>query len=257
MNYESMETKRSFRPAPRLGQRLGGILIIAAGAMLGIWLAGCKSSPSQKANGGFFTSGSREADQRASQRMAQQEQLSGSGSGSGKNDKSEKGVKGEKKESKSGESGGATTNGQPIAPEKETLYLRLGAETGISNLVSDFTQRALDDPRVNWDRKGVTQGGFLSLHAGKSETWNPSPQNVAVLKKHLIEFLALATGGPPQYTGKEIEGAHKHMHISNPEFDAVMGDLKSSLDNLKVPNTEQKELLAIVESTRPEIVTER
>ena len=47
------------------------------------------------------------------------------------------------------------------------------------------------------------------------------------------------------------------MHISNPEFDAVMGDLKASLDKLKVPNVEQKELLAIVESTRPEIVTER
>jgi hypothetical protein len=36
-----------------------------------------------------------------------------------------------------------------------------------------------------------------------------------------------------------------------------VGDLKASLDNLKVPNKEQKELLSIVESTRPLIVTER
>jgi hemoglobin len=47
------------------------------------------------------------------------------------------------------------------------------------------------------------------------------------------------------------------MHIGNPEFDAVIGDLKASLDKLKIPNTEQKELLAIVESTRPQIVTQR
>ena len=47
------------------------------------------------------------------------------------------------------------------------------------------------------------------------------------------------------------------MQISNPEFDAVVGDIKATLDKLQIPNEEQKELLAIIESTRPEIVTER
>ena len=47
------------------------------------------------------------------------------------------------------------------------------------------------------------------------------------------------------------------MHISNPVFDAVMGDFKASLDKLRIPNTEQKELLSVIESTRPLIVTER
>ena len=47
------------------------------------------------------------------------------------------------------------------------------------------------------------------------------------------------------------------MRISNPEFDAVIGDFKASLDKHQIPNKEQKELLAIVESTRPEIVTQR
>ena len=46
------------------------------------------------------------------------------------------------------------------------------------------------------------------------------------------------------------------MHISNPEFDAAIGDLKASLDKLQIPNKEQKELLAIVESTR-EAMTSR
>ena len=54
-----------------------------------------------------------------------------------------------------------------------------------------------------------------------------------------------------------MKAAHADMHISNDEFDAAVGDLKSSLDNLGVPTTEQKELLAIVESTRPQVATKR
>ena len=80
---------------------------------------------------------------------------------------------------------------------------------------------------------------------------------MAVLKKLLIEFLALASGGPAQYTGKDMKPVHSGMQISNPEFDAAVGDVKASLDRLKVPNTDQKEFLAIIESTRPEIVEQR
>jgi hemoglobin len=216
---------------------------------------GCHKSPAQKANTNFFTSGSREADQRASQRMAQSEQLAGTGEGSG-----EKGVKKAKVKNTDGSestpSPTGTTNVPAQATNKLSLFQRLGGEAGVSNIVSDFTQRAMDDPRVNWARQGVTRGG-LSIHRNQSEAWNPTPQNVDLLKKHMVEFLGLATGGPAKYTGKQIEAAHADMKISNPEFDAAIGDLKASLDKLKIPNTEQKELLSIVESTRPEIVTKR
>ena len=216
-------------------------------------ISGCGGTPAQKANANFFTSGSREADQRASQRMAKSEQLTGTGEGTG-----EKGVK--KAEVKKPEIGTpaatGTTNKPAQATEKMSLFERLGGEAGISNLVADFTPRVMDDPRVNWNRDGVTRGGF-SFKSGKSVAWKPTPQNVAMLQEHLIQFLALATGGPAAYKGQQIETVHANMHISNPEFDAAIGDLKASLDKLKIPNLEQKELLAIVESTRPEIVTKR
>jgi hemoglobin len=240
---------------------LSGLIILSLAAAVFTGLSGCHKSPAQKANTNFFTSGSREADQRASQRMAQAEQLAGTGEGSG-----EKGVK--KAEVKKSDENAATpsptgrsnptgnTNVAAQATRKLALFDRLGGQAGISNLVADFTQRVMDDPRVNWNREGVTRGGF-SLHSRKSEAWNPTTQNVERLKKHLVQFLALATGGPAEYTGKQIEPAHADMHISNPEFDAAIGDLKASLDRMKIPNTEQKELLAIVESTRPEIVTKR
>ena len=216
--------------------------------------AGCGGKAVQKKNSDFFTSGSREADQRASQRMAKEEQLSGTGEGAG-----EKNVKKAQVAESNTNSMARGTNGTNVAAQaqgKLSLYDRLGREAGISNIVADFTPRAMQDPRVNWDRKDVKQGGF-SVHAGKSVTWDASEQHVQVLQTHLVQFLTLATGGPAHYEGKEIKTSHADMHISNPEFDAVMGDLKASLDRLRIPNTEQKELLSIVESTRPLIVTER
>jgi hemoglobin len=77
------------------------------------------------------------------------------------------------------------------------------------------------------------------------------------MKKHIAQFIANATGGPPLYQGKEMKATHADMHVTNAEFDAAVGDLKASLDNLKVPTEEQKELLAVIETTRPQIVTER
>src|SRR5215469_4646128 len=111
---------------------------------------GCGGTPAQKTNANFFTSGSREADQRASQRMALSEQLTGSGEGSG-----EKGVK--KAKVKGPESGVPTPTGATNTPaqatEKLSLFDRLGGQVGVSNVVADFTPRVLDDPRVNWDRE--------------------------------------------------------------------------------------------------------
>ena len=206
-------------------------------------VAGAGCGTAEKKNQQFFTSGNRAADQRASQRMAKAEQLAGTGERAG--------------EEKPGQTGKSSKNGKvPKAPGKETLYTRLGGEPGLVAIVDDFTARVLDDPRVNWQRKGITSGGFIGIGA-KSVTWKATPANVATLKKHLVQFIALATGGPPKYQGKEIKAVHAGMHITNPEFDASVGDLKASLDKLRIPDEEQKELLAILESTRPQIVTER
>jgi truncated hemoglobin YjbI len=243
----TMHTPQGNSQTNWIGRSLTVLSIAAALAIV----SGCGGKAAQKKNQEFFTSGSREADQRASQRMAKEEQLSGTGEGSG-----EKDVKKAQVNESNTNNMINGTNKPAQAQGKLSLYDRLGREEGISNIVADFTPRALQDPRVNWDRKGIKQGGF-SFHAGKPVAWDASPQNVQVLQTHLVQFLTLATGGPAHYEGKEIKGTHANMHISNPEFDAVMGDLKASLDRLRLPNTEQKELLSIVESTRPLIVTER
>ncbi len=202
------------------------------------------SARSARKRDDFFTSGSRESDQRASQRMAKAEQLTGSGEGAG-----EKGVK---------PAVASGTDAQAAQVEgKLALFDRLGGEKGITAIVDDFTPRVLQDPRVNWSRKDV-KGAFAFLSkSSKALPWEASEENMANLKKHLVQFLVLATGGPVHYDGKEIKPVHAGMKIGNPEFDAALGDLKASLDRLKIPNKEQKELLSIIESTRPQIVTER
>jgi|GEM_PF-964518 hemoglobin len=229
-----------------------GLAILLPILFMTFSLSGCGTSSTKKENQEFFTSGSREADQRASQRMAKAEQLQGSGEGAGE--------KGKKKavpvESSANTTASDSTNKALQVQGKVALFNRLGGEAGISNIVVDFTARALNDPRVNWSRRDVKQGGILSVH-GKSDAWYPSSDNIALLQKHFVQFLALATGGPPRYEGKDIKSSHASMHISNAEFDATIGDFKASLDKLKVPNQEQKELLAILESTRPQIVAER
>jgi len=224
-----MKTQGTTAVRVRQGTML--LLAVAIGATMG-----CGGTKGTKKKDEFFTSGSREADQRASQRMAKEQQLAGADQ---KNEKAKK----------AGEGAPAQAEG------KQTLFERLGGEEGITKIVDDFTVRALEDPRVNWERKGVKRGGLLSRDT--SPAWTANPQNVANLKKHLVQFLSLATSGPPQYDGRDMKGVHAGMHISNPEFDAVIGDLKASLDKLQIPDKEQKELLAVIESTRPQIVTQR
>jgi hemoglobin len=187
---------------------------------------GCATkSPEEKAKEDFFTSGSPEADRRADTAVP--------GDGNGK-----------------GESKGLETT-----EEKRTLYDRLGGESGITAIVDDFLKRALEDPRVNWSREGVTKGAWFRRK--ESVAWQPTRENVNQLKRHFVQFISLASGGPIEYGGDPLKSAHADMQITKPEFDAAIGDLKATLDKLGIAPELQKELLSIFESTRPQIVSER
>ena len=128
---------------------------------------------------------------------------------------------------------------------KQSLYDRLGGEPAITAVVDDFVGRAAPNPQVNFTR----QGSAMPFEA--------SPEKVAHLKQMLVEMIANASGGPQKYTGRSMKNVHAGMGITNAEFDALAGDLKASLDKFKVPAQEQKELFAIVGSTRADIVSGR
>src|SRR5687768_5757191 len=99
--------------------------MMSAIAMVGMaLLTGCGNKEKQDRD--FHTSGSREADQRAEQKVAKVQQLRGEGGDE--------------------------------AATKKSLYDRLGGDKGIDAIVEDWINRALQDPRVNWRRTGIKQG---------------------------------------------------------------------------------------------------
>jgi hemoglobin len=197
--------------------------------------AGCGSQQASQ-DRDFHTSGSRDADQRAEQRIARDEQLKGKSAGGAGRAQQDQTAK--------------------EATQQKTLFDRLGGQEGVQKIVDDFTSRALEDPRVNWKRVGVTRGG-INFKRNVSVEWKPSDEQIQQLKKHIAQFLSLATGGPTNYDGKEMKNAHEGLHITNAEFDASVGDFKASLDKLGIATQEQKEVLAILESSRPLVVEER
>jgi len=54
-----------------------------------------------------------------------------------------------------------------------------------------------------------------------------------------------------------MKDAHRHLHITEAEWDAMVHDFVAVLDQFKVPKAEQAELLTIVGSTRGDIVTRK
>src|SRR4051812_10867717 len=175
----------------------------AMSLLLGMSLVSGCGSQGTTADKDYHTSGSREADQRAEQRVAHDQQIRGKGTGQ---DDDKKDV-------------------------KRPLYDRLGGEKGVAAIVDDFVNRMLNDPRVNFVRKGVTKGSIINR---ESAQWDASAANVEQLKKHIAQLIALSTGGPAHYDGREMKQAHSDLHITNAEMDAAIGDLKASLDKLAV-----------------------
>jgi hemoglobin len=76
----------------------------------------------------------------------------------------------------------------------------------------------------------------------------------AGLKSRGTSLVCEATGGPEKYAGRSMKDSHRHLNITEKEWRAMAADFKKSLDKFKVPEKEQKELFAIVESTKKDIV---
>jgi hemoglobin len=124
-------------------------------------------------------------------------------------------------------------------PDRPSLYERLGGVYAIAAVVDDFIDRIMDDPRLNANPQvdeahhRVSRGGFKYL---------------------VTEQVCEATGGPQRYTGRAMYDSHSHLAITEPEWQAFLDDLRQTLDKFHVPPAEQRELFAIVESTKQDIV---
>ena len=122
-----------------------------------------------------------------------------------------------------------------------SLYDRLGGIYNIATVIDDFIDRIMVDerlnanPRVDEAHHRVSPPGFKYL---------------------VTEMLCDAGGGPQTYSGRTMGDSHRHLMITEEEWEAFMDDLQQTLDKFEVPQPEQDEVKAIVESTKEAIVVE-
>lgn len=124
-------------------------------------------------------------------------------------------------------SGGATV------PSGKSLYERLGGKSAITAVVDQFVANVMNDPRIN--------GRFATTDISK-------------MKEHFVEQVCMATGGPCQYTGREMKALHAGMKITDGEYRAFAGDLGAVLDKIKVLARERNELLGLLGRMKTDIV---
>jgi hemoglobin len=120
------------------------------------------------------------------------------------------------------------------AKGSKTLFDRLGGQPAITAVVDEFVTRTTTDVRI------------------KERFFNTDPVQ---LRKLLVEFVCMATGGPCKYTGRDMESSHAGMDLVEDEFNALVEDLVGALDKFKVPEKEKGELLGALGKMHDDIVT--
>ena len=123
--------------------------------------------------------------------------------------------------------------------EQPSLYDRLGGVYNIATVVDGLIDRVMADPRLNANPR-VDEAHHRVSAAG--------------FKYFVTELVCSASGGPQTYSGRSMGDAHRHLMITDEEWRAFIDDLQQTFVTFQVPQPEQRELVAIVESTKEAIV---
>ena len=123
---------------------------------------------------------------------------------------------------------------------KPALYDRLGGVYSIAAVVDDFIDRVMNNPALNAN-PAVDEAHHRVSAAG--------------FKYYVTEMVCWATGGPQHYTGRGMRESHEALKITEGEWVAFCKDFDDTMAKFNVPEAERKELFAIVQSTKGDIVT--
>ena len=114
-----------------------------------------------------------------------------------------------------------------------TLFERLGGEAAVNAAVDKFYERVLADDRIN----SFFEGLDMVAQANKQKA-----------------FLTMVFGGPNNYSGKDMRAGHAHLGLTDEHFDAVVENLGATLKDLGVSDDDIKEVAAIAETTRDDVL---
>jgi hemoglobin len=116
----------------------------------------------------------------------------------------------------------------------KTLYEAMGGEPALRSAVEHFADLVQTDDRIN----------FTFAEADMSK-----------FKKLIFEQLCNLSGGPCQYTGRDMRTSHAKLNINNAEFNSLAEDLYMALDRAGIPYRLQNKLMALLAPMQHDIVT--
>ena len=123
-----------------------------------------------------------------------------------------------------------------IQDSSSTLYERVGGNSAVVAVVNLLYDRIIKDPLLLPFFDGI------DLRRQKSK---------------LVAFLSTVFGGSTRYSGEDLRQAHGHLvarGLSDQHFDAIADHLQSTMEELSVPATLVEEIMAIVETTRNDVL---
>ena len=119
---------------------------------------------------------------------------------------------------------------------QESLYKRIGGYDAIAAVTDDFIGRL------------ATNKDIARFFVGASD------DSKKKIRQHIVDMICNATGGPCLYIGRSMKDAHKGLKISEKDWSIAAGLLVDTFNKFKVPQKEQDELIAIVNSVKKDIV---
>ena len=115
--------------------------------------------------------------------------------------------------------------------EPGTLYARCGGVFGISA----FVDRCMD----KWMASKTLNANAMVAR------WHQSAQRPG-FKFLVVQIVCTLTGGPQEYTGRPMDVAHKHLNISESEWDTFMEIFNEVVDEFGLPSEDQDDLNALM-----------
>ena len=119
------------------------------------------------------------------------------------------------------------------ATNTQSLYERLGGESRVRKIANDVLDKNLSNPLISYH--------FRNIDMDK-------------LKQLVFEFFSMGTGGPHNYTGRDMRTAHTGMKINEEEWISGADDMIAAMNDNGVGEGEKKEVLAIFDSLKGDIV---
>jgi hemoglobin len=135
---------------------------------------------------------------------------------------------------------------------EKSLYERLGGVFAIAAVVDHFSDAVVENLIAGKTSKNPALREWHTKNLGR----------LPGLKFMRTLWVCAVAGGPFHYTATKpgetevgLEEAHRNLKISPEEFDAVAGELASSLDFFKVPAREKGEVLGAFAAHKNEVTT--